>query len=301
MPKNNRSAYFCPNKNCQNHTEPKSGFFIKKGYFKTKHNSKQVPCYQCKACGKKFSSNTFSDTKYQKKPELNKLIFTFYNSNVSQNRLAKDLRCNRKTVVRKIKFLAYKARQIHEKKLENKEIKTYQVQFDEMETFEHTRMKPISISIAVECYWDDKKKVYRTGRIIDAIAAQMYYKSRNAIKAQEKYGVRKDQSLRARIDVVESIKKTAINPNIKILTDGKTSYGNLFADIMPKSRLEIISRKQNSGSEYDKMFALNHTCARLRHDMSRMARKSWITTKNVDGLQEHLDLFIAYYNDYQVC
>ena len=301
MPKNNRSSYFCPNKDCQNHTEPKSGFFIKKGYFKTKHDSKKIPCYQCKSCGKKFSSNTFSDTKYQKKPELNATIFTFYNSNVSQNRLARDLHCDRKTVVRKIRFLAYKARQIHEKKLENKEIKTYQVQFDEMETFEHTRMKPIYISIAVECYWDDKKQVYRTGKIIDAIAAPMHYKGRLAGKAQEKYGDREDLSEGARIDVVESIKKTAVTGKVKILTDGKTSYGNLFSKILPESKHEVIEREQNSGSEYDKMFALNHTCARLRHDMSRMARKSWVTTKNVDGLQEHLDLFIAYYNEYQVC
>jgi hypothetical protein len=70
---------------------------------------------------------------------------------------------------------------------------------------------------------------------------------------------------------------------------------------LPKYKHEVIERKQNSGVSYDKMFSLNHTCARLRHDMSRMARKTWVTTKIIEGLQEHLDLFIAYYNGYQLC
>lgn len=56
----------------------------------------------------------------------------------------------------------------------------------------------------------------------------------------------------------------------------------------------------NSGTDLDHMFSLNHTCSRLRHDMSRMERQSWVTTKTVKGLQEHLDLFISYYNGYQL-
>jgi|WetSurMetagenome_2_1015567.scaffolds.fasta_scaffold114471_1 transposase-like protein len=296
MSKNNRGSYHCPNSECKNHKNPETGFFIKKGYYFTKHNSKKVPRYQCKCCGTKFSSNTFKDIKGQHKPELNDNIFTRYASNESQNRIAKNLRINVKTVVRKIKYLAYKSRQIHEEQLKNKKFQVYQIQFDEMETFEHTRMKPVTIAIAVESYWDDVKRKYRTGRIIDAIAAPMYYKSRNARKAQETYGDREDQSLGARIDVVESMKKAAAKPDIRVLTDGKRSYGTLFTDIMPQSRHQVISRKMNTG--LDKLFSLNHTCARLRHDMSRMARQSWVTTKTVEGLQDHLDLFIAYYNEY---
>jgi hypothetical protein len=35
-------------------------------------------------------------------------------------------------------------------------------------------------------------------------------------------------------------------------------------------------------------------------DLSRMARKSWVTTKNIRGLQDHLDLYVAYWNEYQL-
>ncbi len=299
MCKKNRSACYCTNPKCKNHDNPEPKFFIKKGYYTTKHNSKKVPMYQCKLCGKKFSTHSFLDTKHQHKPELNKLIFKFYASNLSQNRLAKDLEVDRKTIVRKIRWLAAKARRIHEETLATRKIEI--AQFDEMETFEHTRMKPVSVAVAVESYWDDKKQVYRTGKIIEAIAAPMHYKSRNAKKAWEKYGDREDLSEGARNDVVEAIKIAAAKPNVRILMDGKRSYGNLFSKILPDAKVSVIERKNNSGSEYDRMFSLNHTCARIRHDMSRMARQSWVTTKNVQGLQDHLDLFVAYFNGYVVC
>ena len=46
----------------------------------------------------------------------------------------------------------------------------------------------------------------------------------------------------------------------------------------------------------DPMFALNHVAAKLRADLSRLLRKVWVTTKRVDRLQAHLDLYLAYHN-----
>jgi hypothetical protein len=305
MPNNNRSSYFCPNEKCKNHENPEQGFFIKKGYYTTKHNSKQVPCYQCKTCGKKFSGNTFKDTFRQHKPEFNDLIFKFYASNVSQNRLAVNLSLDRKTIVRKIRFLAKKAREVHEWNLnpENPDrIIVNMAQFDEMETHEHTRMKPVTIAMAVESWWDGKTKKYRTGRIIDAVAAPMYYKGRLAPKAQEKYGNREDKSGVARKAALISVSQAAASiPNLRVLTDGKKEYASLIQEEIKGCQHKTICRKDNSGTEFDKMFALNHTCSRVRHDNARMNRETWVTTKTIKGLQDNLDLYIAYYNKYKLC
>jgi len=48
------------------------------------------------------------------------------------------------------------------------------------------------------------------------------------------------------------------------------------------------------------MFELNLIAARIRHDLSRMTRKSWVTTKLMERLQQHLFLFVAYQNDYAI-
>jgi IS1 family transposase len=99
------------------------------------------------------------------------------------------------------------------------------------------------------------------------------------------------------MDVLESV-KTASSERLKIMSDGKRAYPNMFAEVLPQAEIAVVNRKQNQGSEYDPMFSLNHTCALLRHDLSRLARKSWVTTKNIEGLQYHLDLYLAYRNGY---
>lgn len=66
-----------------------------------------------------------------------------------------------------------------------------------------------------------------------------------------------------------------------------------FEDVRPK-RTQTANRK----NQYDKLFAVNHTAAKIRHDLSRMTRKVWVTTKKVEMLQAPLDLYIAWTNGY---
>ena len=44
----------------------------------------------------------------------------------------------------------------------------------------------------------------------------------------------------------------------------------------------------------------NWVCAKLRHHISRLKRRTWATSKDWRRLQDHLDLFIAYQNGYRV-
>ena len=290
----------CPNPNCTCHDHPVDKFYIKKGYYTTKHNHQPVPRYQCKFCKKYFSSHTFSDTYKQKKPELNNIIWKFYSSNVSLNRLAINLECNRKTVVRKFLFLAYKSRRIHEQKLKEGTFPvTKYLQFDEMETYEHTRKKPLSIALAVRMYFD-KDGTIRAGEIIDAIVATMNCKGWLAAKSRELYGEREDTRDEARNEVMESVKKACQGKRVIIGTDGKTDYPPVIKKVLPDSDIRVFTRKQVANTEYDPLFVLNHTCALIRHDLSRMARKSWVNTKKADRLQAHLDLYIAYKNGYNI-
>jgi len=140
----------CPNSSCKNHLSPKRGFYIKKGYFITKWNRQRVPRYQCLDCKKGFSSHTFYCTYRQKKPYLNETIFRLYTSSVTQRRLATVLGVNLKTIVRKFLFLAKNAELLHLQKLAQKEFDLTHCQFDEMLSFEHTRLKPLSIALAVQ-------------------------------------------------------------------------------------------------------------------------------------------------------
>ncbi len=80
--------------------------------------------------------------------------------------MAKILKVSRDTVSNKLKFLG------HVSMIKNMEVKfshfsSEAIQFDEMETFEHTKLKPLSISLAVEkeVQSSDKESSKRFGSI----------------------------------------------------------------------------------------------------------------------------------------
>ena len=47
---------------------------------------------------------------------------------------------------------------------------------------------------------------------------------------------------------------------------------------------------------FDPLFALNHTCAMLRANMNRLARRTWCTTKTRTGLLDHLAIYVNFHN-----
>lgn len=204
------------------------------------------------------------------------------------------LGCNRKTVIRKFLFMAGLARQEHERRLHSGELKTSYIQMDEMLTFEHTKLKPISIALAVRA---------KTGEILEAQASQMNYLGLPAPVALNKYGPRENLSHIAVEDCLLSIKKCSKN-HLTIETDKKKSYSGQIKKHLPHStHVPMKGRRpfyEGNKDPNKPLFTLNYTCAKIRNDLSRMARKTWVTTKALWALQAHLDLYIAFNNGYKL-
>ena len=271
-------------------------FYIKKGYYRTKWNRQMVPRYKCKTCGVLFSSHTFLKTYKQKKPHFNLPILKWYSSSATQRRMARVLGINRKTVVRKFLFMAKAARAEHERQISTGQIKTSFVQFDEVETFEHTRLKPVSVTVAVRV---------KTGEIIEAKVATMNCHGHMAKLSQEKYGWRENNQDVAREAVFQKIMACS-RDRLTIYSDAQNAYPAIAKKIVPHADFQTFKsiraklKTGNRRNKDDKLFAINLLAAKLRHDLSRMARKSWVTTKQIDRLQAHLDLYIAFNNGYKL-
>lgn len=259
-------------------------WYRKKGYFKTKYNHQPVPRYQCKECKKFFSTHTFKSTYRQRKPHLNKKVFDLLCSGVTLRRTAKILGISKDTAMVKMAFLAEQAHKAHKKALQSEELKTSYVQFDEMETFEHTKLKPISIAIAVRA---------KTGQIIDAEVATMNAKGHLASASRQIYGLRVDTRKDACKSVIETVKCIA-RDEITIASDSKRAYPNIIREVIPHAAI-----KQCKGRT-EELFRLNHAAAKIRADLARMARKTWCTTKKMERLQDHLLLYIAWNNGYKI-
>ena len=140
----------CPNR-CPQDSSSNESYFRKDGVYFRKSDSKTIQRYRCRSCGKSFSRATFSPCYRQKKRRVNEILFKLLSSGVSMRRAAIILNIHRITVKRKMHFLAKRARERHDFFLDS--LTTNQVdhlQFDDLITTEHTKLKPLSISIAVD-------------------------------------------------------------------------------------------------------------------------------------------------------
>lgn len=288
----------CPRQGCASH-ESGNFSYQKRGFFILKWSHQPIRRYHCKVCKRYFSSRTLSETYRQHKPYVNRKVFELYASNVTQRRMAKVLGVDRKTIVRKFLFLSLIAGKRHAQAIQSGALATSQVQFDEMESFEHTRLKPLTIPLAICAL---------RGKIIDVKVGAIAYKGPLADIALKKYGFREDQGNEVRSSVLHSVTKCR-DTDVTVTCDAKRQYPALIKKMIPDAHVIQTQACQEGANLFrhgrrrnknDLLFRLNHIAAKIRHDLSRMGRKVWVTTKKTERLQAHLNLYIAYHNQYSI-
>jgi len=194
--------------------------------------------------------------------------------------------------MRKIKWLSKQARIAHDKAIDNGELTTSHIQFDEMEAYEHTPLKPLSIALAVRV---------KTLQIVDSGVATMNAKGHLAETSLAKYGHRSDTRGDACLEVMRAVKRVA-KPKLTITCDSKTNYPTLIKSVIPNATVNTVLsvKKKRGDKKEDPLFAINTTCANLRQDLAVLARKTMSTLKKADTLQDLLNIYIAYNNGYDI-
>lgn len=292
---------YCINLDCSEHQSrflenPKSGRVVKKGTFYRQCDRRYIQRFKCLICRTDFSKATFDENYRQRLRQVNRPLMVLYCSGVSQRRVARVLDLNQKTVQRKIKMLKQRARFEHEEWLEERFQNTPidHIQFDDMETAEHSKCKPLSITLAVHA---------KTREILDFQVKQMPAKGLLSRIAKQKYGPRKDERREGWDQLFLNLKKW-LQPHALIESDENPHYRKPLKRHFPKAthirypgaRGAIVGQGELKKKAYDPLFALNHTAAMLRANMNRLFRRTWCTTKKKEGLIDHLWLYVRYHN-----
>lgn len=275
----------CPNITCN---EVRT--VIKDGYYWRKSDSKQIHRYRCLNCKLRFSSARLCPTYKQKKRRLNPYVYQLLCSGVSQRRIARILRCNLKTVARKLVFL----NGIYDFKSDINLSQISQMQFDEMESFEHTKLKPTSILVIVE---------NKSRKILGIKVARMPAKGLIKQKSYIKYGKLKDERPQAFKEVFSELQKD-LPSLIHIESDKSPRYPKWVNKYFLGSKYKrykgrrgcVVGQGELKRGGKDPLFSLNHTCAMIRANVNRLFRRTWCTTKKIDRLQMHLNLYAHYHN-----
>jgi len=279
----------CPNLNC---AAPDSCF--KDGFYRRKDDAKFIQRYRCNGCGLRFSSATLTETFGQKRRRINNPLLELLASGNSQRRCALLLGISRKTVERRLSFLGRRCRRKNERFLLGLKGRIHNIQIDDLITKENSKLKPLSVSLAVD---EDRRAILAVE--VSKIPA-FGHLSKIALK---KYGERKDEHFEGLNRLFQKI-TPIVSAEVRVKSDEHQRYPGFVSAYLP--RAEHLQFKSERGCVagqgelkkvgFDPLFVVNHTCALLRANVNRLVRKTWCTTKVPMRLKEHIEIFIYYYN-----
>lgn len=284
----------CPNPKCKVHQQPL--FQKKDGHYFRADDARFIQRFKCKICSKKYSSATFKLEYRQKKRRFNQYIRQDYTAGKSINRMALHLNLHPKTIERKLQYLAEKARRSQKNLLQKmQKNKIAEIQFDDLIASIHTKLKPVSISVVI----DPEQRV-----ILGARVAEIPAFGKIAEISKRKYGRRQNlhpKTLdRLLFDLRENIASDCV-----FKTDEHKRYSEIIFKNYPHAkhltfkgeRATVAGFGEMKQRAFDPLFQINQTLAMFRANMNRLFRRSWNTSKKQMSLQEHLDIFIDYFNE----
>jgi hypothetical protein len=205
------------------------------------------------------------------------------------------LKVNPKTVARKLPLIAKRCREKNESALMKLKGRVFNIQIDDLITKENSKLKPLSVSIAVD---EDRRRILAVE--VSKIPA-FGHLSQMALK---KYGIREDEHSTGLTRLFQKI-KPIVSPEVVVKSDEHQRYPGFISSYLPRGkhltfkseRSCIAGQGELKKVTFDPLFMVNHTCALLRANVNRLIRKTWCTTKDPQRLKDHLEVFIYFYNE----
>ena len=204
-------------------------------------------------------------------------------------------RIDKKTIHRKLIFLGLEARKYNQLFRKHTIKAVHHLQFDDLITKEVTKLKPVTISVAVDA---------QTRKIFSLQAAQIPAFGHLAQLSKKKYGQRRSKH-KVGLEKVFRDLKNCVHPSALIRSDKHHFYSEYVNYFFPKADYETyksekatvagqgeLKRKKN-----DPIYCINHTHAMLRDNINRLVRKSWCVSQSIDYLQLHLEIYMKFHNE----
>jgi hypothetical protein len=208
-------------------------------------------------------------------------------------RAALVLEVHRITVARKLRFLANQARRETDLYLQRYR-RLPGFEFDELETFEQSKCKPLSVVLAV---------VPKKRKILGFEVAVMPAKGPLTDLAKRRYGYRPDRRGVA-LDHLFQRLRPLMKETCKLKSDQNPRYPRYVKRYFPSAKHVTVEGRRGcvtgqgelKRGGWDPLFSLNHTFAMFRANVSRLVRKTWCTTKKAEALADHLAIYAHYHN-----
>jgi len=172
--------------------------------------------------------------------------------------------------------------------------KSQVVEFDDLETFEHSKLKPLSVTMAVES---------KTRRILGFRVSRMPSKGLLAKKSRKKYGLIKDERKKNREELFKEL-RPHIEELAELKSDENPHYISSVRRYFPRAEYKrypgrrgcVVGQGELKAGGFDPLYSLNHSFAMLRANINRLFRRTWNTTKKAERLSLHIAIYALYHN-----
>jgi hypothetical protein len=163
-----------------------------------------------------------------------------------------------------------------------------------MRTFEHSKMKPLSIPLLVD---------EETQAILGVGVASMPADGLLAERSRKKYGHRPNERSKARKAILKAV-APFVGEEGYVKSDEESNYPKELNKVFPKREHQrfkgrrgcVVGQGELKEGGKDPLFALNHAAAMVRDNVKRLSRRTWCTTKKPGPLRDLLDIYVWFHN-----
>lgn len=291
------SFSFCPNSSCPYHqSAPGTRWFVALGHYHTQCFG-EVPRFRCKACGRIFSSQTFSLDYYAKRrlnyPHLERLLC----SSMSQRALARHLSASLGTISNRIGRLSRQVLAMHAA-LRPLASPSEPVCIDGFVSFDCSQYFPnnITISIAAPSRYIlslTHATLRRSGRCTESqiLKKQRLYR---AVMFEPRALERSFTNL---LDELSRERIPFILSPLSLITDEKPDYARALK--AHPCRARFAHRTINSKlprTILNPLFPSNYLDRELRKDLAEHRRETVCFSRNVSNMLQRLIVYVGWHN-----
>ena len=289
----------CPIGSCPSRRAPEAFRCQKKGRYLRECDLRIVQRFQCLACRRYFSVQTFRLDYRLHKPTIHVALFDTFISKVTQRQAARNLQCTRKTVVHRLKLLSAHGRAFHARALERVRLRgglKGDFQLDELETFENSRrLAPLTMPALIEIH-----SYFVLHLEVAPLPCRGNLRPRDLEKKLERERKEGPRRSGSRAAVEKCFRKLAEVRapycDLVIATDHKSTYPSVLRQVMPGNYCHVRHSSTTRRDYFNPLFPINHTLAMLREGVSRLVRRSWGASKLRAWLECHAWVWLAYRN-----
>ena len=285
---------FCPYPECA--TQLGEIFvWVRNGWHETERAPFRVQRFRCQTCKRTFSTQTFHESYWKRRPELDQLIFNMARSCAGNRQIATALKCGKSTVAEKIRRLALQAIRFQVCRLRNGPLFTGDLLFDGLGTFEHSQYWPYWLNLALNggtsfIFGVTDSPLRRSGTM------KPHQRRKRAILEQT-YGRPDPRAVRrGTAELLAAIKPFLDMSASRLVSDRHRDYPLAIRD----AGLTSLPHETVSGSDQrtaaNPLFEINLADMSIRHGQSTQKRETIAFSKRRQGGIERAWLWLIWKN-----